>query len=54
MGSPKPYVPAPVVADDRYLTIVDSDFGRLTAVRSFVGESRHAPTHLGSAEPVWR
>lgn len=54
MGGPEPYVPAPVVVDARHLSTVDSDFGRLTTVRPFVGESRHAPTHLGSAEPVWR
>ena len=54
MGGPEPYVPAAVVADERFLTTVDSDFGRLTTVRPFVGESLHAPTRLGSAEPDWR
>lgn len=54
MGAPKPYVPTPVVADSRYLSTVDSDFGRLTAVRPFIGDWQHPPTHLGSSAPAWR
>jgi crotonobetainyl-CoA:carnitine CoA-transferase CaiB-like acyl-CoA transferase len=54
MRAPGPFAPAAVRVDQRHLSTVDSDFGRLTAVRPFVGEWPHPPTALGSSDPVWR
>lgn len=53
MGDPQPFVPAPAVADQRFLATIVSDFGRLTAVRPFAGHWRSAPRRLGSSEPTW-
>lgn len=54
MRDPGPFVPAPVRADPQHLSTVDSDFGRLTAVRPFAGAWPHPPMLLGSSDPVWR
>ena len=53
IGGPQPFVARPAVADERFLETVDSDFGRLTAVRPFVGHWRSAPRHLGSSTATW-
>jgi crotonobetainyl-CoA:carnitine CoA-transferase CaiB-like acyl-CoA transferase len=54
MRDPRPFVSAPVRADPRYLSTVESDFGRLTAVRPFAGVWPHPPMLLGSSDPAWR
>jgi len=53
LRGPRPYVPAPVPVDPRRIDSIDSEFGRITAVRPFVGKWRSAPRRLGTSEPTW-
>lgn len=53
LGAPTPYVPVPVVVDDRFLQTVEADVGRLTTVRPVLGADVHPPRPLGSSPPVW-
>jgi crotonobetainyl-CoA:carnitine CoA-transferase CaiB-like acyl-CoA transferase len=53
MRDPAPYVPRPVAVDDRFVHTVDSDFGRVTTVRPFIGQEMSAPRRLGTAPPSW-
>lgn len=50
---PAPYTPASVLVDARFLGEVDSDFGRVTAVRPFAGVWPGAPRPLGTSAPTW-
>lgn len=53
-GGPHPYVPTAPLVDPERLASVDSEFGRVTAVRPFVGEWHHPPMPLGSSLSNWR
>ncbi len=53
MGGPNPYVPTPMRVDPGRLESIDSEFGRVTAVRPFAGEWRTAPRGLGTSDPRW-
>lgn len=53
LGGPSAFEPTSVTADDRFVDTVDSDAGRITAVRPFAGRWRSAPTALGSSGPGW-
>ncbi len=52
-GGPRPYRPASVPVDPRFLATVDSEFGRLTTVAPFVGTLGAPPRPLGSSAPDW-
>ncbi|MEM8745066.1 MAG: CoA transferase [Actinomycetota bacterium] len=53
LGSPVPYVPAPVPVPDHLRQTVEAEVGRLTTVRPFLGGENHPPRPLGSSPPVW-
>ena len=50
---PHAFAPEQVMVDPRLLDDVDSDFGRLTTVRPFVGATTDPPRALGTSEPAW-
>lgn len=52
-GGPHSFVQSAVAIDPRFLSSMDSDFGRVTAVGPFVGEWAGAPMLLGSSSPEW-
>ena len=54
LGGPTPFTPAPVPVGTDRLDTVESEFGRVTAVRPFVGARPHPPRRLGTSSPVWR
>ena len=51
--APTTFVPAAVDVPAAALGSVDSDFGRVTAVRPFAGTWPAAPERLGTAVPAW-
>lgn len=50
---PATFTPGSVNVDSKYSGSVDSDFGRVTAVRPFAGTWPAAPERLGTAAPAW-
>jgi crotonobetainyl-CoA:carnitine CoA-transferase CaiB-like acyl-CoA transferase len=53
LGGTNPYVPKPVAVHPPQLDEIESAFGRITAVRPFVGEWCGAPQPLGTSDPTW-
>jgi crotonobetainyl-CoA:carnitine CoA-transferase CaiB-like acyl-CoA transferase len=51
--SPATFSPAAINVEPKYLGSVESDFGRVTAVRPFVGTWPSPPEPLGTAAPTW-
>ena len=52
-GGPVEFTPAAVGVDRWLLDSVDSNFGRLTAVRPFAGRWPSPPRRLGTSAPAW-
>jgi hypothetical protein len=51
--APSTFTPAVINVDPKHLSSVDSDFGRVTAVRPFAGTWPFPPEPLGTAAPTW-
>ena len=51
--SPATFSPAAINIEPKYLGSVESDFGRVTAVRPFAGTWTSPPEPLGTAAPTW-
>ncbi|MGB3734657.1 MAG: CoA transferase [Ilumatobacter sp.] len=52
--APATFTPASVTVDAKYLGSVESDFGRVTAVKPFAGTWPAPPERLGTSAPTWR